>query len=187
MYDIDTLFIMRKSKWGKESVDVHAIMKKYLVLPDDTTGVFKLSDKGFPGFKNNKEETFNNQHPAVVLEQALIAIDKYIIDISSKLRTETSRAKKIEYEDALKLANLDFDVIHSALEVMVKNSIVHNFSSNLRNSKNRHDLLTPISFSRVGSVRSTLLNELHSKLSEETVDEQLLKDLEKAGAFKLIC
>lgn len=151
-YDVDSLFIIKKASLGKE-VNLKTLLQGIMNAPDkvfkatDTIGATK--DIDYVG-----EDTLSDY-----LATAIAKIDRMIED---SRRTDLSKAK--ELEERMK-------EVWSVFELATKNQIVHIFSNNLRDIKNRRDLLTPISFARVSRTRQDLINDLQKELEGDLAKE----------------
>lgn len=99
-------------------------------------------------------------------------------------RRDVSELVKNKVDLELREHNKRIDTISALLEASAKNHIVDLFSTNMRDPKNRKDLLTAISFARVASLKTDAKQGLEKLLKTD----QFLLELKQAGLIdELIC
>lgn len=172
-YDVDTLFVIKKGEWTDPSLDLADTLAKY----DYTGGPIQINAGEFVG--ENK-----------VGDKALhYFLNDYIAKIHSKVEQQTQRlaqvgipyATKSEISNLLDAYNRDLQILSKVADMSAKNAIVDIFSKNITDPKNRTDLLTPISFKRVGALKSKVYDELSKNLDQDS----FIQELEQASLIEL--
>jgi len=150
--DVDTLFIIRKSAWNKDE-DLNGVVNKYLPTPETEALVF--SPDKMVGFTDDKPDTIAGQPLHYYLERALIKMAQLSEDIRKRLdQRNLPHEKALSLQGELKLLDKEIALVSDIAMMSAKNAIIHLFSTNLRDPKNRPDLLTPITFNAVSSLKS---------------------------------
>ena len=193
-YDVDSLFVIKKESYDKkESLDLNTILSE--IDPTHKNNPDLVIEKGeFMGYRGDKELYFDGKKMHEYLEHYIIELHKKVDTIVSKDLPESTspKAKKAAYE-RIKEINAKLDVLSETATIAAKNSIVHAFSKNMRDMKNRADLLTPISFESVVSNKKALQEELSELITvtenvkKEKDRKKFLDELVKAGLIKLNC
>lgn len=182
-YDIDTLFIIGKRTFGKEkgspydeTLTGRINLNDYLSVGATETDDLTYKEGEIVGFRDGKIQMIKGKTVAEYLYEGARILSEQIqrdIDkIGGKKGKERDTLNKAVQKAADKLEVL----LHYAQDA-AKNTAVHLFSSNLRDSKNRRDLLTPITFARVALLRS----EVKKTFEKEILDETFIDSLVKAG------
>jgi hypothetical protein len=184
MYDVDTLFVMRKSTWSEKSVDINEIINKYDPEHEYHPDLNMEKGRSVPGF-NKDGRVRIGKLPIEDYLQGVITKILQTLDKTSKEITDAKLppAKQKEIGELLNSMDTDFGIITDLVDLTAKNSIVHLLSTNMLDMKNRKDLLTPISFERVAAIKSKTPQEL----SEMLTSEDFLNELAEAGLIKYKC
>jgi hypothetical protein len=82
---------------------------------------------------------------------------------------------------------IDIKTISKALEIALKNKIVHLFSTNMLESRNRKDLLTPITFEAISSLKSDKIRQIQDIFKTQNSIEKFLENLNTAGLINYKC
>jgi hypothetical protein len=179
-YDIDTLFVARKD-YPNETINLNDFLREIDSEHQDSDNY--IIEGGQPyGYKDNVPVDINGYKLYEALDKYIIAVNKQLESFTKQLQNATEN-QKVALEEAIKTKELVLEKISSIAESAAKNFIVHNFSTNMRDMKNRKDLLTPISFDKIITLRS----ELKKELSEKLDDDKFLQTLEESGLIKQIC
>ena len=169
-YDVDTLFIIRKESWKKPSFDLSPYISRYDSVDSDVT---------IPSGDIVGSSTVNNLPLHTYLETIILKYDQEIEDKRSQISSDLPASTKRELERELTSLTSSVDILTEIAQLSAKNAIVELFSSNLRNPKNRTDLLTPISFEQVASLKSRkLVSEKDALVPDGTPVKSLLQELE---------
>jgi hypothetical protein len=194
-YDVDTLFVMRKSKL-EEGADFNEMYKKY--VNKRHTGskalVFKPGDvAGFTG-KDGAAVRMEGRSVERVLQTLL---NKQVEEIQrlTKVIGDSSSTGQTKTEARRTILNIESEMqrVYKVLTAAAKNKIVDLFSSNLKDPKNRRDLQTPITTDRVSENKHSVREELEKLLSPKTSAIQqadtaeFLRLMSEAGLIKSIC
>lgn len=91
--------------------------------------------------------------------------------------------ERAEYLAKINILNGYLGQLVSTITLAAQNNIIHNFSTNMRDMKNRRDLLTPISFDDVIRIRAEIKDELAANLTNES----FLRKLAAAGLIEIKC
>lgn len=182
-YDVDTLFILRKESWKYGETDLNDDLSYYgFVKPGVDT---KFTPKSVIGFDANGSKDYDGQQLHDYLQPFVEAAYLKIEELTKQInRRDVSELVKNKIDLELQEHNKRIDTISSLLEASAKNHIVDLFSTNMRDPKNRKDLLTAISFARVASLKTDAKQGLQNLLK---TDEFLL-ELKQAGLIdEFIC
>lgn len=193
-YDVDTLFVIKKESYDKdEPLDLNDIISsidnEHIYNPQ-----LKIEKGDFAGYLEDKELYFNGKKMYEYLEHYIVELHKKVDTIISKelVTLKDPKKRKAAYE-RIKELNAKIDTLSKTAEIAAKNSIVHSFSENMRNEKNRKDLLTPIDFRPTIGNRATIKKELEDKLivtkqaKKEKKRKAFLEELAKSGLIKYNC
>lgn len=176
--DVDTLFVIKKSTWPANDTNIFPLVNKYSPTTEDSSA-FSLSSSSFVGFSAGSADIIDGQPLHYFLEDIVIQITQDIETKRKDLDNEsTPLATKKAIEAELNLLNLEADLLTKVAALSAKNAIVHLFSSNLRDPKNRTDLLTPISFDMVAALRSDSFQEQVAKLAPDLTEEEQVTALQ---------
>jgi hypothetical protein len=179
-YDIDTLFVARKD-YPNETINLNDFLREIDSEHQDSDNY--IIEGGQPyGYKDNVPVDVNGYKLYEALDKYIITVNKQLESFTKQLQN-ASENQKVALEEAIKTKELVLEKISFIAEAAAKNFIVHNFSTNMRDMKNRKDLLTPISFDKIITLRS----ELKKELSEKLDDDKFLQTLEESGLIKQIC
>ena len=179
-YDVDTLFVARKD-YPNEKLDLNDFLKEVDPQHIDSDQFVIEAEEPY-GYKNNEVVNINGYKLYEV-------IDKYIVNLNKQLETLTAQLKFANehqasvIEEELNAKSIVLEKLSQVGESAAKNFIIHNFSENMRNMKNRTDLLTPISFEAVTRMRKEFQDELEQNLADETFIRKLID----SGLIKQIC
>lgn len=179
-YDVDTLFVARKD-YPNEKLDLNDFLKQVDPQHIDSDQFVIEAEEPY-GYKNNEVVNINGYKLYEV-------IDKYIVNLNKQLETLTAQLKFANehqasvIEEELNAKSIVLEKLSQVGEAAAKNFIIHNFSENMRNMKNRTDLLTPISFEAVTRMRKEFQDELEQNLADETFIQKLID----SGLIKQIC
>lgn len=169
-----------------ESVDLNWIISKYNKDHESHPELDLQKGKSVVGFDSSDgKRVFIGRLPIEdYLQRTVIRLNITLETLAEKLLSKSvTPRQKSEIEREIELINKDFDILTEVVDQASKNTIVALFSTNMRDIKNRKDLLTPISFKRVSSIKATSQKEL-GKLLES---EEFLKELSDAGLIELKC
>lgn len=166
-YDIDTLFVIRKREHEGLGVDLNKIIRKYDTSHTHTEAL-NYKDGDVYGMKDKTEVPFYLEQKLEIIAEAMETDRK---KLSSFSKDDTARGVLLE---ALKEMEEDYYLISEHIIYAAQNSIVDLFSTNLRDEKNRRDLLTPITFTRASNNKAELIEELDTDI--ETYLMLLKKD-----------
>ena len=179
-YDVDTLFVARKD-YPEETVDLNPMLKA--INPDHIDSGNFIIEKGEPyGYKNNTTTLVNGYKLYEVLDNYLVTLNKQLESLTAQFKNASELSKQV-IENEITQKEEIFAKVSKIAEAAAKNFIVHNFSQNMRDMKNRTDLLTPISFDAIVRMRNDVVKELEEKLDDETFIERLIK----SGLIKQKC
>lgn len=188
-YDVDSLFVIRKEKYSGQSVNLNDIVSLYLEEHIGELPALNLEKgKSVVGFDAKGAIKIEGLYLHQYLEKAVNQISKQIETLTNQLNP-VSTGKKLGVAEQTTLRkqieglNTHLNLLADAAEASAKNHIIHLFSTNMLDLKNRQDLLTPISFKEVKGLRSETLKELSSLLETE----DFIYDLQKAGLIELVC
>jgi hypothetical protein len=156
-FDVDSLFLIKKDKL-KEDISLDTIISKY--TKDKTSLKFKKGDRIGA---DKTIDMVGGLKLTEYLERLVGIIDNAIQSIRS---SDSSAAAAMED---------DLRTVASMYNIAAQNSIVHILSSNIRNIKNRKDLLTPISFARVSKMKADILKNFISDF------DNIKKDILSSG------
>lgn len=176
MYDVDTLFIIKK-KAAEEDINLNDILQQYNVA--DTYDDNLIIKKGeYFGYKNGAADMIEDLPLHEYLYSKVDAFEKEITYRRGRRQSTTDPAQKVLLNKELKaMEEAYFKLVDVAIE-SAKNSIVDLFSRNIADRKNRTDLLTPISFARIAALKSKNTSKFLSDLAK---DSDLLNDLIEDG------
>lgn len=159
-YDIDTLFLMRKESHAGDTLNLNEILGRYGI---EANPMLEYNDGDVYGFTSGSEDKINGVDVSHYLFGALSSIESAM----DAKRSEISKAHK-DNKSALiseiQQMEEDYYSVIDAIQKTAKNAIVHTFSNNLRDIKNRKDVLTPISFSRAAKVKSVAVKEVREQI-----------------------
>lgn len=179
-YDVDTLFVARKD-YPEETVDLNPMLKA--ISPDHVDSDNFIIEKGEPyGYKNNTTTLINGYKLYEVLDNYLVTLNKQLESLTAQFKNASEFSKQVIENEITEKEEI-FAKLSKIAETAAKNFIVHNFSQNMRDMKNRTDLLTPISFDAIVRMRNDVAKELEEKLDDETFIERLIK----SGLIKQKC
>ena len=179
-YDVDTLFVARKD-YPEETVDLNPMLKA--ISPDHVDSDNFIIEKGEPyGYKNNTTTLINGYKLYEVLDNYLVTLNKQLESLTAQFKNASELSKQVIENEITEKEEI-FAKLSKIAETAAKNFIVHNFSQNMRDMKNRTDLLTPISFDAIVRMRNDVVKELEEKLDDETFIERLIK----SGLIKQKC
>lgn len=159
-YDIDTLFLMRKQSHSGDTLNLNEILNKYGM---EANPLLNFEEGDVYGFKTGKEDKINNVGVAHYLYGAISVIEAAMNSKRSEITKAKGERRSALISQIEEMEN-DYYQIVDSIQQISKNAIVHTFSTNLRNIKNRKDLLTPISFARAAKVKSEVVKELKTTL-----------------------
>jgi hypothetical protein len=179
-YDIDTLFVARKD-YPNETINLNELIKGIDPEHQDDPKLIVEANEPY-GFKNNELIDFDGYKLYEYLDKHILKVNKQLESLTKQLQG-ASELQKEAIENAIEDKEKILQSLSDIAEYAAKNFIVHNFSTNMRNMKNRKDLLTPISFDKIITLRS----ELKKELSEKLDDDKFLQTLEESGLIKQIC
>lgn len=175
-YDIDTLFIISKSA-AANKLPIKDILSKYFKNPK----VENIEEGVFVGCDIDGSPLMVEGLPLHTY------LEKFISILENKVRDTRKGYLAATKDDKTALA-LELDEMEQDLDVLLdtaimssKNNVVYLFSSNLRDIKNRMDLLTPISFERASSTLVDMQQDLKNLL------EEYLPKLVESGVIKKNC
>jgi hypothetical protein len=194
-YDVDSLFIMRKSQFKDKNpkgtitptVDLNTILSKYSDKHIINSELVITADSvvGFKGTNPAKADpvTVGGLFLHEYLEGKVIEMSNHTAALSRTLLTAKTPKEKSAITKQLTTAKDDMSVIEDVIQQSIKNSIVDLYTTNMLDVKNRTDLLTPISFENVKGLRSVT----KEKLLELLKDANFQTDLQNAGIIQKIC
>ncbi len=194
-YDVDSLFIMRKSQFKDKNpkgtitptVDLNTILSKYSDKHIINSELVITADSvvGFKGTNPAKADpvTVDGLFLHEYLEGKVIEMSNHTAALSRTLLTAKTPKEKSAITTQLTTAKDDMSVIEDVIQQSIKNSIVDLYTTNMLDVKNRTDLLTPISFENVKGLRSVT----KEKLLELLKDANFQTDLQNAGIIQKIC
>lgn len=188
-YDIDSLFVIRKEKHEQNDVDLNDLVSLY--YPEHSEyheGLVFIKNKTVTGFNSEGPISINGLHVHQYLDKVMNQISKQIETLTGQLSPSDPKLKlgivqQTAVKKQIELLNEHLTLMANVAEASAKNHIVDLFSKNMLESKNRQDLLTPISFKSVKGLRSEMVSDLEEMLD----DESFMEDLQKAGIINLIC
>lgn len=182
-YDVDTLFVMRKQTYLGPDVDLNDSLALIDANHEYSEQLEMFYGKTVVGFKEDGPVVVEGKYLHNYLEGYIIKGHQLAENLASQLDKAAGEGKKKQIIAELEELNKTLENFSEIADTSAKNHIVHLFSTNMRDMKNRSDLLTPISFNRIESLRSGSAKEL-SKLLDT---EDFINDLQKAGLIKLKC
>jgi hypothetical protein len=179
-YDVDTLFIIRK-ELQKEATDLQLLVAE---VRDTTNLDLSIAANEVIGFKGEESHRVEGKYLHYFLEDIIILYDQKIETLRANVLNQTLTIQE------RKQLNNQLDVLTDSAKKLTdiartsaKNHIVSLFSENLRDPKNRTDLLTPISFEQVASLKSRKVTEENVESLREA-DDSLMEMWAKLEAEK---
>lgn len=179
-YDIDTLFLIKKQKFEKDyTEDINLLAQKYGLTQFDSE-LLKFVPGEYPGFSSKDGDSINGVPLSEIMAQLTDELSRKISTLTIEYAATdrfTEGTKRDTLRKQINEANKDLQTLVELTHIVTRNAIVDLFSKNIKEPRNRKDLLTPISFARVSNLRSDMKKSLEQAiLSEEFIDE-----LHKAG------
>lgn len=182
--DVDTLFVMRKEAWTKDTVNLNDVIRKYDPEHVDDPSLVLEKDKTIPGFTSEGRVFIGDFPMEEYMQDVIIKLYQSLETATKELSSKnTSKIREKELEEHIQSLNSDFELITDFVDSVINNSIVDLFSTNMLDEKNRKDLLTPISFARVSSVKAKTQQELSALLESD----DFLQELSDAGLIEFKC
>ena len=137
-----------------------------------------------PGYPNNKEyRTKNNErlheYLEVIIRKASAIIDTKV-DQANKA---TVAAGKAIWEE-INAMEKNLNKISTIAAAAAKNTKVDLFAKNIREEKNKKDLATPITFTRIVRVRYKIREEIKDTI---LTDDKFMQKLVEENLIKLEC
>lgn len=173
-FDIDSLFVIRKETVNK-AINLNEIILKYYPT--------HVEDEHF-NIKAGRD--FGTTDDGVYQINGLTAheyLENVLFDIYTSIYSKAAEMKDLRGPDRktaiaeLKDLKSAFNTLHKHAQISSKNAIVHTFADVLLAEKNRVDINTPISLTRVISAKASVRDELKSLMRKE----EFVKDLLTAG------
>jgi hypothetical protein len=183
-YDVDTLFVIKKKSWDKPTIDMNDVLSSYDESYQERSELV-IEQGHFVG-----ENKVGGQPLHTFLDTYIVKIHQRIEELTEALLDKNkTKADKSLIDKAIKIHNDNLTQISEVADLSAKNSIINLFSSSLADPKNRQDLLTPISFSRVAAVKAEIEKELMDLLSGKDMEatELFLNELEEAKMIERPC
>lgn len=181
-YDVDTLFIIKKDT-AKERINLNDLLQQYDLL-DEYNDKLIINKGDYYGFSEGKQDYINGVELHTYLHSKISELEDEIRYKRSNLMSTKEMTEKKVLTDALRQMEKDYYTIVDVASNSTKNAIVDLFARNISDKKNRTDLLTPISFLRVSSVKTQNIADFYDDLGK---DEALLQDLVEAGIITVQC
>ena len=176
-YDIDTLFIISKSA-ATNKLPIKDVLSKYFKNPKAEN----IEEGVFVGCDIDGSPLMVEGLPLhTYLENFISILENKVRDMRKDYLAATSKDVKAALALELDEMEQDLDTLLDTAIMSSKNNIVYLFSSNLRDIKNRTDLLTPISFERASSTLVDMQQDLKNLLDE------YLPKLVESGVIKKNC
>lgn len=183
-YDVDTLFIIKKEIYKeKEALNLNNMISVFDPNhKEDPALIFKKGD--VPGYTNNKEyRTKNNErlheYLEVIIRKASAIIDSKV-DQANKA---TVAAGKAIWEE-INAMEKNLNKISTIAAAAAKNTKVDLFAKNIREEKNKRDLATPITFTRIVRVRYKIREEIKDTI---LTDDKFMQKLVEENLIQLEC
>lgn len=182
MYDVDTLFTLRKETWDREEVNLSELMGIYGQRPSVD---IILSKNTVPGYNNGEAWEYEGKTLHDLINPYIDEAYRIVRELSRKLTNrDLSLLEKNAISKQLSEHTKYIDILSNALDISAKNTIVNLFVTNMRDVKNRQDLLTAISFARVSALKA----ETREGLEELLKTDEFLMELRQAGLIdEYIC
>lgn len=182
MYDVDTLFIIKKETNDKDAIDLNKILENYGLSDGNSDSLITKKGEYF-GFKED-EIDINGLSLHEYLFSKISELEDEIVYRRAKFSSATIKTEKARLNTELEQMEKDYYTIIDVAVASAKNAIVDLFAKNIADPKNRTDLLTPIYTRRVSSVKTKNVNDFYKDLAK---DESLIKDLVDAGIITVQC
>lgn len=180
-YDIDTLFVIRKETSTKD-VDLNEIIKKYQFSHADDEHFNVKVGQDF-GTTDEGINTVKGLSTSEYLESVLYNIYIELHNKNAELKSLQGPSRKAVLAE-IKTLKSDFSTLNKYAQIAGKNSIVHTFADVLLAEKNRTDINTPISLSRVTRAKGSVRNELMSLMrKDEFTNDLVTAGMMEAGQF----
>lgn len=175
---------MRKETWSKDTVNLNDIIRKYDSEHVDNPNLVLEKGKTVPGFTSTGRIFIGDFPLEEYMQDVVIKLYQSLETATKELSSKgTNKIREKELEEHITALNSDFEIITDLIDSVINNSIVDLFATNMQDEKNRKDLLTPISFSRVSSVKAKTQQEL----SELLESDDFLQELSDAGLIEFKC
>ena len=181
-YDVDTLFVIKKEKYTKDTVNLNNLLQKFDPTHKENPDLI-VAKNSVPGFSDNKELLFdgNKLHEYLIpMISKASSVLKAKFDATRGMNVLEKRKASKEIEELEK----SLDTISAIAAIAAKNAKVDLLSNNLRDIKNRKDLLTPITFTEALRIRHKVKGELREAL---TIDDKFLNNLQKNNLITIKC
>lgn len=175
---------MRKQTWEKESIDLNTILSKYDSnhVPSESLNLTK--GQTIIGFNKEARALVGKQPIEDYLQRVIVKLDQSLRKATEELTVPgLTKIKEKELQEYITSINTDFKILVDVVDHAAKNAIVDLISTNMQDKKNRKDLLTPISFARVASIKAKTQKELNELLESE----EFLQELADAGLIEFKC
>jgi hypothetical protein len=183
-YDVDTLFIIKKEIYKeKEALNLNNMISVFDPNhKEDPALIFKKGD--VPGYTNNKEyRTKNNERLHEYLE-VIIRKASAIIDTKVEQANKATVAAGKAIWEEINAMEKNLNKISTIAAAAAKNTKVDLFAKNIREEKNKRDLATPITFTRIVRVRYKIREEIKDTI---LTDDKFMQKLVEENLIKLEC
>ena len=183
-YDVDTLFIIKKEIYKeKEALNLNNMISVFDPNhKEDPALIFKKGD--VPGYPNNKEyRTSNNERLHEYLE-VIIRKASAIIDTKVEQANKATVAAGKAIWEEINAMEKNLNKISTIAAAAAKNTKVDLFAKNIREEKNKRDLATPITFTRIVRVRYKIREEIKDTI---LTDDKFMQKLVEENLIKLEC
>lgn len=177
---MDALFVIRKSIL-KESANINSVLENLYGSFEHKPELVFFSKESL-GFSNNTPVLIEGHKLHDYLERHIVYASKQIEALSKSLLEAKFKEEKGIKAQIKAVTDIQTKLIEWAQE-SAKNSIVHNFSTNMLDMKNRSDLLTPISFEDVVGNKE----DLRKALAEDLTTTDFLRTLAASELIELKC
>ncbi len=165
-------------------MNLNSIISKYDGDHVSSPDLNLIKGKTVLGFNKNGRVKIGKLPLEDYLKGSAVALNKTVEVLTDELfNKKTVKARQLEIVKELEIVNEELNMITYAIDLSAKNAIVDLFNTNMIDTKNRKDLLTPISFARIASLK----NKTEKELSELLESDEFLFELKEAGLIELEC